>query len=120
MGPRRFRLYLLIFFCFLFGLSLIRNINRINEAKKRVDRTKEKLEKLAQENKRLEEELRKIQKDEFVEKQLRDKLGLAKEGEIVMVLPDTETLKKLVSQIPEEEETLPDPVWKRWMRLFNF
>ena len=32
--------------------------------------------------------------DEFIEKQLRDKLGLAKKGEIILILPDEETLKK--------------------------
>ncbi|MDP3994252.1 MAG: hypothetical protein Q8P91_00270, partial [bacterium] len=59
-------------------------------------------------------------KQEYIEKQLRDKLGLSKEGETIVVLPDADTLRKLVPPIPGEEEILPDPNWKKWLKLFNF
>lgn len=114
-----YQVYLLVLLCLIFGLSFIKNLSRINEAKKRVDKAKQRVEKLKEDNKKLEEELAGMQKDEFLERQLRDKLGLIKEGEIMLVLPDAETLRKLVPDIPQEEETLPDPVWKKWLKLFN-
>ncbi len=37
---------------------------------------------------------------------------------IVVVLPDTATLEKLAPEVPVEQETLPDPNWKKWWNLF--
>ena len=118
-GLNSLKLYLLIFFCVLLVLSLVRDITKINEVKKRVERAEEKVEKLKTGNKILEEELKKIQQSEYLEKQLRDKLGLAKEGETVVILPDPETLKKLVPEIPDEKDYLPDPPYVKWLKLFD-
>ena len=113
------KVYLLILFVFFFGLSLFRNILKINEAKSRIEREKEKVVKLEEEGKVLEEELKKMQGNKFLETQLRDKLGLAKKGESVVVLPDPETLRKLVPEIPDEKDYLPDPIYVKWMKLFD-
>lgn len=110
--------YLGIAFILLLVISLARSVKKISEAKKRVVTAQEKVEKLKKEQEELEKKVSEVQSQEYIEKQLRDKLGLAKEGEIIIVLPDDETLKKLAPQIPEEESTLPDPNWKKWMKLF--
>lgn len=99
--------------------SFTKSIKRIREGDLLIKKTKVKIEKLNEENKILEEQLRITQSEEFVEKQLRDKLGLAKEGEIVLVLPDNETLKKLAPVIPSEEEVTLKPNWKKWLELFK-
>jgi len=113
------RVYVLIILVFLFGLSLFRNILKVNEAKNRIQKEKEKVIKLEQEGRILEEELKKMQGNEFLETQLRDKLGLAKKGESVVILPDPETLKKLVPEIPDEKDYLPDPPYKKWLKIFD-
>lgn len=60
----------------------------------------------------------KVESDEFVEKEARNKLGLAKSGEKIVVLPPKEVLAKLAPP-PEEEEFLEEfPIWKRWTRMF--
>lgn len=99
--------------------SLIKSLKRINEGKALVRRNEAKLEKIQKENERLEEQLKIIQSDEFVEKQLRNKLGLVKEGEIVVVLPEADIVKKLSPIIPEEEEVKPKPNWQKWIELFK-
>ena len=99
--------------------SFIKSIKRIREGDALIEKTKIKLEKLNEENKKLEDQLKITQSEEFVEKQLRNKLGLAKEGEIVLVLPDNETLKKLAPVIPNEEEAPLKPNWRKWMDLFR-
>ena len=43
---------------------------------------------------------------------------MAKEGEIVVILPDPETVRKFAPSIYTEEEPLPDPNWKKWLKLF--
>ncbi len=115
----KIRIYVLIFFVFFFGLSLFRNILKINEAKNRIEREKDKVIKLEEEGRVLEEELKKMQGNEYLERQLRDKLGLAKKGESVVILPDPETLKSLVPEIPDEKDYLPDPPYVKWLRLFD-
>lgn len=58
---------------------------------------------------------------EFIEQQARDKLGLAQEGEVIVVLPPEEVLRSLA---PKEEfvdsgfEQETRPIWRQWVRLF--
>lgn len=109
---------LLVFLLVLIS-SFTKSIKRIKEGDQLIEKTKIKLEKLNEENKKLEDQLKVTQSEEFVEKQLRDKLGLAKEGEIILVLPDNETLKKLAPVIPNEVEIALKPNWKKWADLFR-
>ena len=104
----------------LIGLStsLVRSYQKAAKTKALVEREKKKIEELKSQNEKLEEDLARVKSEEFIEKQLRDRLGLAKAGEIILVLPDAETLKKLAPKVGEEVETLPDPPWKKWVDLF--
>jgi len=102
----------------LFILSLVRNFSKIGGAKKRIDAAQERVTRLKEENEEAKKRLAEVKGEEYIEKQLRDKLGLAKEGEIVIVLPDEETLRKIAPTLAEEEDVLPDPTWKKWLKLF--
>jgi len=115
-----FKFLLLVFLCFVFGFSLAKSIAKERKARERIAAAKAGVEKLKQEQDSLEAELKKVESDTYLEKQLRDKLGLAKEGETVVVLPDKEALKGLVVPPPEEENILPKPIWRRWLERFNF
>ena len=109
---------LIILAVVLFVISLARNIFKIFEAKKRVEEIRQRVEKLKSENALLGKKLDEVKSQEYIEKQLRDKLGLAKEGETVVVLPDEEILRQIATQTIEEEDYLPDPTWKKWLKLF--
>lgn len=98
--------------------SFIKSLKRSHEAKLLIEKTENKLAKAKKENEELQQTLEFIQSEQFIEEQLRNKLGLAKEGEIVLVLPDSDTLKKLAPIIPEEQDQKPLPNWKKWMNLF--
>lgn len=110
--------YVSFLLIFLMGISIARNISRVFVIRKEVEKQRERVVKIEAENKRIEEEITKAQKPEFIEKQVRDKLGLVKEGEAVVVVPDEETLRKLAPQINSQEDYLPDPTWKKWLKLF--
>ncbi len=110
--------YILLFLAFLFIVSLIRNILRINQANKEILEAEERVDKAIAENNELKAKVEKLRSSEFQEAQLRDKLDLAKEGEIVVVLPDEEILRKLAPKRIKEENILPDPTWRRWLKLF--
>jgi cell division protein FtsB len=99
-------------------ISTIKNIGRVRSIDNAVQAEKNKVEKMKQENAQLEAQIAQTQGSAFIEKQIRDKLGLAKAGEAIVVLPSTDILRKLAPQIPVEENSLPDPNWKKWLKLF--
>lgn len=99
--------------------SLIKSISRIKVGDSVIEKTKVKIEKAEAENAKLAEQLKITQSEEFLEKQLRDKLGLAKEGEIILVLPEADIVRKLAPQIPIEIEIKPKPNWQKWVDLFK-
>lgn len=107
--------FLLIFF---FGVSLLRNIAAVSKAKRTIEERRAAVEELKQENERLEKVLVETNSQEFIEKQIRDKLGLAKTGEVVVVLPDEEILESLAPDIPKDTPTLPLTNWQKWYGLF--
>jgi phosphoglycerate-specific signal transduction histidine kinase len=91
----------------------------MKEVGMKIEKEKEKIEKLKKEKEELQKDVEMARSEEFIEKQLRDNLGLAKEGEIVVILPDYETVKKFAPGIEEEEDLLPEPNWKKWVNLFG-
>lgn len=99
--------------------SLFKSINRIKVGNTVIEKTKAKIEKSEAENQKLSDQLKVIQSEEFMEKQLRDKLGLAKEGEIILVLPEADIVRKLSPQIPIEVEIKPKSNWQKWVELFK-
>lgn len=60
----------------------------------------------------------KVESDEFVEKEARNRLGLAKNGEKIVVLPPKDVLARLAPPSEEKEFLEELPIWKRWVRLF--
>ena len=110
--------YLIYIMFILLSVSIYRNVSKIGSIYKIIAEKEVDVEKLEEENKELEKKVEEVTSDDYIEKQIRDKLGLVKEGEIVLVLPEPEVLRKYAPKIEEEEETLPDPNWKKWMKLF--
>lgn len=98
--------------------SLVKSLKRIQMGDSVIEKTKIKISKVEEENRRLEEQLNIVRSEEYLEKQLRDKLGLVKEGEVVLVLPEPDIVRKLSPQIPEEEELKPKPNWQKWLEMF--
>lgn len=91
-------------------LDLFQRRNIIRDEQKRLDALKKRHDELTQ-------RLAYVQTPAFVEQEAREKLGMAKEGETViltdqtMPLPDTVDMHKQVSS-----GDLPN--WKRWWRIF--
>jgi len=115
---KKFVGYFILLLLVLMTASIIRNIGKVRAIRNEVAKEKERIEKLKAENEELQRKIEETQSDEFIERQIRDKLGLTKEGEIVVVLPDEEILRSLAPKIENEEDTLPDPNWKKWLKLF--
>ena len=116
---RRIKTYFLIVVLIFLSISIGRSIYKVQQAKARIEAQKQVVVKLKQENEDLVKQLALVQSPISIEKQYRDKLGLSKSGETVLILPDAEVLRRLAPTITEEEDILPDSNWKKWWKLFN-
>lgn len=97
---------------------LVKNILKISGSSQKITNEKTNVENLKKENADLQKQLESVKGTQFIESVARDKLGLAKSGDIVVVLPDEATLKSLAPKLPEETFSLPVPIWQRWLKLF--
>ena len=110
--------YIAIFLIVSFLISLSKGIGRLSLVKREITKKQVEVSEIERKNEKLKEELARIQTPQYIEKQIRNKLGLVKTGEIVVVLPDAEIVKSLSPIIPEDPEPPTDPNWKKWMKLF--
>lgn len=111
-------IYGLLVIAVFLSFSLVRNIASYAKANQALKKEEALITELEKEVSALEGQVKLVNTQDFVEKVARDKLGLAKEGEIVVVLPEDEVLARLSPQIPDSEDFLPEPNWKRWVKLF--
>ncbi len=75
---------------------------------------------MKKENEDIKKRIEELGSDLYIERQLRDNLGMAKEGEVVVILPEDEELEKLVPDFDLEKKEEEKPVWRRWLEVFNF
>jgi cell division protein FtsB len=100
-------------------LSAARSVSNLASSRGRVSLAEERLKNAQAEQEKLKRELAEVQSDYFREKQARDKLGLAREGDTVIVLPEEDLLRRLSPRTIEEEDLdLPKPNWVKWAKLF--
>ncbi|QQG43009.1 MAG: septum formation initiator family protein [Candidatus Daviesbacteria bacterium] len=93
-------------------------ISQIFSAFRSGDRLSEALDKLHQlqiKNQALKKSLKTASSPEFIEQQARDKLGLSKEDEVVVVIPE-EIIQKILSQTQPNVPRLPNPIG--WWKVF--
>lgn len=103
----------LIIGVFLANNSL-RKIISFRQAADSVKTEQERLEKLRTENESLKKELSFKKSDQFAEEEIRDKLGLAKEGEMVVILPNEGNDERPTTN----DQRSNKPNWVKWRRVF--
>ena len=103
----------------LLGFSLFRNISRINSAKEEIEGVRVENIELELANKELAVQLEHINSDYYIETLLRDGLGYAQEDEIIIVLPDDETLSSIAPKKRIYEEEIAKTNWQKWAELFG-
>lgn len=111
------RLLILVLGIYLI-VSLVQQSVSLWRAEERIKMAQRKAEEARQENEKLVEELKYVQSEEFVEKEARDKLGLGKEGETIVVLPQDLIEKKVDKVKKEQEEQEKIPNWQQWKEVF--
>ncbi len=96
------------------------NFSRLKKALTGLKEKEKIVENLKEENEDIEKRIEELGSDLYIERQLRDNLGMAKEGEVVVILPDDEELTRLVSDFGLEKRQEEKPVWQKWLEVFNF
>lgn len=112
MTSYRIRYYLILFTCLIIIVNTIRSLGDYYRAENRLKTTRERLDKAKADRQRLLREKRKVESNEFVEEEARNRLGMARPGERVIILPED-----FQTPMPESpKDTTPN--WVKWWRLF--
>lgn len=100
------------------GLFLIVNLTRsiweLLGAGDRIKEAENQVAKLRFKNDELKKQLSQVQSPAYLEKMAREKLGLAREGEVVVILPPNS--QQGVGSEPVPEQNIPN--WQKWWNLF--
>lgn len=107
--------YLLIIIVGLvISFSLAKNLYAAFGSSKYLEQAQAKLDRLRAENEALLRENALAKDPSFIEREARERLGLVKPGEVVVILPD----KEATSPATDEPTTPARPVWQQWLGLF--
>ena len=93
-------------------ISLSRSVYSLWKKKDILKDTQDALVKLEIEQQDLQKKLEESQNPAFIEQMARDKLGMIKEGEKIVLVPKKENSE----QKAEDQTNLPN--WKQWWKLF--
>jgi len=95
--------------------NLITQIMEASKSEERLSLSADVVYKLEAKNKELKKKLSQIQTPEFIEEEIRNKLGFAKAGETIVVIPE-EKLKLVLGASQAAEVRLPN--WLGWLKVF--
>lgn len=101
--------------CLFLSFGLLRTIIEGVQKNGIVSERKRQLAEVQAENQRLKQEIAFADSPEFLERVARDKLGLAKEGETVVLMSSPAAVRALR---PATEPEADAPSWRLWWKLF--
>ncbi|MBP9669829.1 septum formation initiator family protein [Candidatus Woesebacteria bacterium] len=110
---RRFVLYGVIVFQILLIISLVRGIQLSARSKERIERMQQTKEKLLVEREKLKQEQEYVQSPFYLEEVARNELHLSKEGETVVIIPESIILGEGNSS-QESVISRDKPNWQKW------
>ena len=113
----RARNFFLISCGVLVVFSLGRRVWKNLEGVRRIAALKKEISCLIEENKRLKRELERRESLEFVEREAREKLGMVREGEKMVVLPRGEGKE---GGAPAFGPSRKVSYWREWARVFGW
>ena len=105
-------------FCISITSASVKSIRSIIKTQKLAQDRVNAIEELKRENEILKNKIEIEQSQEFIEKEIRNKLDYSKEGEIVLILPPDEELERYKPKIIQNE-AVNTPNWKKWAWMFD-
>lgn len=108
-------LVLLIIAILIFAYNLVMQTMEAIKSGERLSESAEVVYKLEVKNRELKKKLTEVQSQEYIEEQVRNKLGLSKKGETVVVIPE-DKLKLVLGASQSAAIRLPN--WLGWLKVF--
>ncbi len=108
-------LSLIILITLVIAYNLITQILEATKSGERLSQAADEVYKLEIKNKALKQKLIQIQSPEFMETEIRNRLGLTKAGETLVVIPE-EKLKLVLGASSSAQIRLPN--WLGWWKVF--
>ncbi len=112
---RKLSIGVIIVLGLVIGYNLVAQITSALTSEERLSAQAEAVYKLEAQNKQLQAQLKKVTSPEFVETQARNKLGMGKPGETVVIIPE-ERLKQIMGTSQSAVPRLPN--WQGWLKVF--
>jgi len=94
---------------------LARRIHLWYQTEQEINQTKNRIAKLKQDNQSLNQKKEYYQSEEFIRREAREKLGMTRENELILLIPTPPDLSILK---PKGEKYEQLPSWKQWWQLF--
>lgn len=107
----------LLIIVLIIAYNLIWQIVATLKSGDRLQTATDELYSLEQRNRELKKRLTEVKSEDFVEQQARDKLGLGKGEETVVVIPD-EKINSVLGTTQEQKQEVKLPNWQGWLKLF--
>jgi hypothetical protein len=99
-------------------VSFVQNVRSLQRGRLELAKIQEKIRIEEEKNQKAKKDLEIAQSNTYKEQQIREKLGLVKEGETLVVLPDKNEVRRLGEVQVTEKKTQEDPNWLQWVKLF--
>jgi len=99
--------------CIILGIGIVRSVYTLSQKKWIMVERRQVLTQLTDKNQQLQQELKEATGPAFIEQAARDKLGLVKPGETVVIMDTTRNAESGTQEHPSEL-----PSWKQWWQLF--
>ncbi len=112
---RKLSIGVIILLGLIIAYNLLVQITKALRSGERLSAQAETVYKLEAKNKQLKTELKNVLSPEFVEQQARNKLGLSKIGETIVIIPE-EKLRAVMGTSQSAIIRLPN--WLGWLRVF--
>jgi len=110
---------ILIIFLLWLAFSLSKSLWQTISNQTRIIKENEERDKLSEEVVFLQEKLSYLKSESYIEEEGRNKLGLAKDGEKVLIIPE-DTLNEIEASLEEDTEFSVKSlsVWEQWFKFF--
>lgn len=105
--------WILLILSIILTVNIIRTFADLSRQESIIKEAEDRLQKAQEEKGNLQKNLAKVESQEYIEQEARNKLNLGKEGEVVLILP---SVSPFSSPTPKPSDTSPN--WQKWVRLF--
>lgn len=111
------RLIIILVIALIFAYNLVSQIASSLKSGDKLTQAQTELQNLETKNVQLQAQLQQANSPQFVEQQARDKLGLAKPGETIVVIP-SDKISQVLGETAKTAQEVRLPNWQGWLKLF--